>query len=164
MTYFRSSLPLLPLAKPLAIASLTAIGLALGIVPDLTFRVSGSGFNSTAYAQNITRTELENYARSVLAIENIRQSAYNDIKQIVGSNDTPAISCNKQDSLNKLPDNIQGIAVNYCNQSKKIVESNGLTIARFNAITVKIQEDADLKGQIQAELIRLQKPAPSPTP
>jgi len=50
------------------------------------------------------------------------------------------------------------IAVEYCNKSKKIVESNGLTIDKFNAITMTVQSDPNLEKRVQAELLELQKP------
>ncbi len=49
------------------------------------------------------------------------------------------------------------MAVNYCNRSQQIVQSNGLSIDQFNNITLQLQNNEDLKRQIYNTLIRLQK-------
>ena len=106
---------------------------------------------------SFTDADLKNYAKTVLAIEPIRQSAYNEIQQMSKNGETPSIACHQPNSLGALPKDIQNVAVNYCTQSKKIGESNGLTISRFNAMTVNAQFDPELQKQIQNELIRLQQ-------
>jgi len=89
-----------------------------------------------------------------MAMELGRQNAYNEIKKLVGT--PPNIECSKPDSLNALPANAKAIAVNYCNQSRKIVESNGLTIETFNQITVNMQKDPALQAQIQKIMLDIQ--------
>lgn len=112
---------------------------------------------NAAFAQEaISTADVQNYARSVLRIEPIRQSAYDEIKRITGA-DVPSIACHRPNSLDNLSRNIREIAVNYCNQSIQIVESNSLTIGRFNAITAALQSDPDLAARIQQALIRLQE-------
>jgi hypothetical protein len=83
-----------------------------------------------------------------------RQAAYNEIKRIVGS--PPNIACSQPNSLRSLPGNAQAIAINYCKQSQKIVESNGLSIGLFNQITVEAQKNSEVATQIKNEMIRLQ--------
>jgi Domain of unknown function (DUF4168) len=135
------------------------VSLGLGLVPSIQPSVQAVGqplmvsFGSAAYAQSISDQEVANYARSVLAIEPLRQSAYDQIKGISGS--VPRIECHRPSSLNDLPDNVRQIAVNYCNQAISIVESNSLTISRFNAIRVAQDSDSSLLNRIQQSIMEL---------
>jgi negative regulator of sigma E activity len=135
------------------------VSLGLGLVPSIQPNVPAAGqpltvsFGSAAYAQSISDQEVANYARSVLAIEPLRQSAYDQIKGISGS--VPRIECHRPSSLNDLPDNVRQIAVNYCNQAISIVESNSLTISRFNAIRVAQDSDSSLLNRIQQSIMEL---------
>ncbi|MCU0543381.1 MAG: DUF4168 domain-containing protein [Oscillatoriaceae cyanobacterium Prado104] len=65
--------------------------------------------------------------------------------------------CNETREINRLSGNVRGIAVNYCQQAKKIIESNGLTVARFNQLTLLQQANPAVKQRIQAELLRQQQ-------
>lgn len=149
-----------PLAASLVVGVFTTMGLS-GLAPDLSGRSGVFVFISAAYAQAVSATEVTNYAQAVLAMEPVRQESYDEITKIIGSSDVPSIVCHKPESLNALPSNAQNIAVNYCNRSKAIVESNGLTISRFNAITVNMQNDPDLKTRIHNELVRIQNSSAS---
>jgi Domain of unknown function (DUF4168) len=115
-----------------------------------------------AQAPAINDAEMMNYARSLLRIEPGRQQALQDIKKIIGDGDVPPIICNDSNSITKLPEKARGIAVNYCQRSQKIVEENQLSIDRFNGITMQLQNNEDLKGQIYNRLLRLQKSPNSP--
>lgn len=147
-------------SQSFVIGCLAAAGLASGWVPSLSERSPAQMFSTAAVAQAApSAAELKSYAQAVLAVEEVRQASYRDIKKIVGSNGIPAIACHKPQSLKGLPQGVRVIAVEYCNKSKKIVESNGLTIDKFNAITVNVQSDPNLEKRVQAELLELQKPA-----
>lgn len=139
------------------VTALATAGILSGLVPALHPQQPRLVWASAAFAQSISNEEVQNYARSLLTIEPIRQSAYNEIKRILGSDDVPPIACHRPNSLNNLSENIRGIAVNYCNRAIEIVEQNDLTIGRFNAITVDLQGDPDLADRIQQEMIRLQQ-------
>ena len=145
------------LSQSLIVGAFATVGVISGVAPDISAR-SGVIFSSAAYAQAISNTEVTNYARSVLVMEPVRQTAFTEIKKMI-SGDIPPIVCHKPGSLNALPGNARKIAVNYCRRSQEIVESNGLTINRFNAITVNLQNNPDLKRRIHNELIRIQDPA-----
>jgi len=145
------------LSQSLIVGAFATVGVISGVAPDISAR-SGVVFSSAAYAQAISNTEVTNYARSVLVMEPVRQTAFTEIKKMI-SGDIPPIVCHKPGSLNALPGNARKIAVNYCRRSQEIVESNGLTINRFNAITVNLQNNPDLKRRIHNELIRIQNPA-----
>jgi Domain of unknown function (DUF4168) len=149
-------------SKSLLASVVVSAGLLAGLAPDQHSPLPRLVVGSAAYAQDtVTNEEVQNYARSVLAIEPIRQAAYDQIKQITGA-DVPAIACHQPSSLNNLSSNIREIAVNYCNQSIQIVESNSLTISRFNTITTTLQANPDLASRIQAALIRLQQQPATP--
>lgn len=112
---------------------------------------------ATSTPSSFSNEELRNYAKVILAIEPIRQSAYREIQRTTNAGKVPPVTCNQPDSLASLPKDIQSIAANYCNQAKKIGESNGLTMARFNAITTNAQSDLDLQRRIQNEFTTLQR-------
>ncbi|MEA5579342.1 DUF4168 domain-containing protein [Anabaena sp. UHCC 0451] len=116
------------------------------------------GLNAKADAQTLTVNNIEvtNYAQSVLAMEPKRQQAFEEIKKLIGREEIPKIVCNDPSSMNSLPNQAKDIAVNYCNDSQKIVAAHSLTIERFNQITVEIQNNTALKNQIYNTLLRLQ--------
>jgi hypothetical protein len=107
--------------------------------------------------ESISAEEVENYAKTVLAIEPSRQSAYTEIQQLINDEQFPDVTCTQSDTIATLPSNIRDIAVNYCNQSKQISESQGLTLSQFNTITASAQADPELQKRIQNELVRLQQ-------
>lgn len=143
------------LLRSLVVGAFATVGLS-GLALDLSGRSSTLVFSSAAYAQDFSNAEVTKYAQAVLVIERVRQTAFNQIKNVIGSGDVPPIVCHKPQSLDALPDNARNIAVTYCSRSKEIVESNGLTIGRFNTITTNLQSDSNLKKRIQDELIRIQ--------
>ncbi|NJR40785.1 MAG: DUF4168 domain-containing protein [Leptolyngbyaceae cyanobacterium CSU_1_4] len=139
------------LTRSLMVGVGAAASLCLGLVPS--FQSSRVSFSSAAYAQAISNSDVQSYARSVLAIEPLRQSAYEEIKGISGS--VPRIECHRPSSLNDLPGNVRQIAVSYCNQAISIVEGNGLTITRFNEIRVAQDADSSLLNRIQQAIMEL---------
>ena len=143
------------LSQPLILATIATASLIFG-----TF-----GFNSQGIAQtlNINNTEVTNYAKAVLGMEPVRQQAFEEIKKLIGSKDVPQVICNDPTSINALPGKAKDIAGNYCNHSQKIVEDSGLTVERFNKITVEIQNNNNLKKQLYNTLLYLQKASPSKT-
>jgi Domain of unknown function (DUF4168) len=143
------------LGRSLLVGMGAAASLCLGLVPSFqgSAEMPSVSFGSAAYAQSISDTDVQQYARSVLAIEPLRQSAYEKIKSISGS--VPPIECHRPSSLNDLPDNVRQIAANYCNQAIAIVEGNSLTISRFNAIRVAQDSDSALLNRIQQAIVNL---------
>ena len=143
------------LSQPLILATIATASLIFA-----TF-----GFNSQGIAQtlNINNTEVTNYAKAVLGMEPVRQQACEEIKKLIGSKDVPQVICNDPTSINALPGKAKDIAGNYCNHSQKIVEDSGLTVERFNKITVEIQNNNNLKKQLYNTLLYLQKASPSKT-
>jgi hypothetical protein len=135
-------------------------------ITALALILSGCASNSTPEAsptisplppETITEEEIKNYAKAIMAIETRRQTAFSEIQQQMNQEPIPNIICTQPESLKELPADVQGIAVNYCNKAKEIGVSQGFNMAQFNAITYTAQLDPDLQGQIQNELIRLQR-------
>lgn len=138
------------------INSLAIIGILCGIVPEYAWNSSGLVFSFFAYTQDFSQTQINQYAKVVLEIETERKTAYQQIQKILGQT-PPQISCNQKDSLKKLPNDAQKIAVNFCNKSKKIAQDSGLKSSEFNAITDGLKKDSDLKNRIQKAIIQLRK-------
>ncbi|MCU0518334.1 MAG: DUF4168 domain-containing protein [Oscillatoria sp. Prado101] len=145
------------LSQSLIVGVLSVVGVLSGVVPGLSGRLPVLVIGDTARAQTISDGEVVNYARAVLAIEPKRQAAYQEIQKKTGSGSVPPIVCSDSTSINKLPGNVRNIALKFCNESKAIVENNGLNIARFNEITALQQNDSALQKRIQDEILRQQK-------
>lgn len=145
------------LSKSLLLGTLSIVGLLSGLTPGLSGTSHTLVFSASASAQPaVSDEEVQNYARSVLAIEQIRQSAYSEIKKIIGN--VPEIVCNNPASIRALPNGVQGIARAYCQQSSAIVGNYfPRGNARFNEITSLMQSNPGLRQRIQSELVRQQK-------
>ena len=124
--------------KGLAVTTLSFSSWMMGLAPGMdiaTMTVTFQG-NTIALAQSnsqFTPTEITNYARAAIALEARRYQVVNEIKKIAG--EVPRIVCDQPSSIKALPGNIPQIAVNYCDQARKIIERRNLTVARFNQIT-----------------------------
>lgn len=148
--------------QALIVGAFATVGLLSGIAPDL---LSGHSptlvFSSAAYAQDVSDAEVKSYAQAVLKAEPVRQAALDKIKKMLGTENTDSIGCHNPESLDTLPDKAQNVAVDFCNEYKNLVESHGLTITRFNEITVNLQNDPNLEKRIQSELLHIQNAAGS---
>ncbi|MEA5514344.1 DUF4168 domain-containing protein [Nodularia sp. UHCC 0506] len=145
---------------PTSLRYLFPQSLFFGILTTASLVTTSTTFISPADAQTpaVNNTDdITNYAQAVLAMETPRQQAFDEIKKLIGGGEIPKIICNDPKSMNSLPRQAQDIAVTYCNRSQKIVEDNGLSIERFNKITVELQNNNNLKRQVYNTLIRLQK-------
>lgn len=140
------------------IVSCSVVGLGIGVVPQLDLASkTGLSFETHALAEALSPEEISNYAKAVLAIERVRQPALSQIRQLINSSNMPGVACNQSDSVSRLPNNARQIFVGYCQQSKNIVESNGLSPGRFNEITVLLRSNPNLQQKVRTELMRLQK-------
>ena len=140
------------LSGALAIAACLTGRVPLLLAPDREMTWSG-----TAQAQSITEQELRRYGQALLIIEPMRQTAYDEIKRILGTGDVPAIACHLPDSLDNLSPEIRQIAINYCDESIAVVERFDLTISQFNRITVQVQRNDNLANRLQEILVQLQQ-------
>jgi hypothetical protein len=157
-------------AKPhrrLALATLVCLALLGGSTGIKLPSLEGTVTLGAAWAQDsgITAEEATNYAASVLQMDSPRNEAFSQIKTLLTgtSYDVASIdmSCTGTDSLNQLPRNLRNsvrtVVVNYCNQASTIVQANGLTVRRFNAITAAHPQDPALAEQIRAAMVQLQQ-------
>lgn len=144
------------LRRSFIVTFLAVIATLGGVVPEFSWTTAVVSFQSSAYTQDFTADQIKRYATAVLSIETQRKQAYQAISQILGKS-PPVITCNHRESFNNLPANAQRIAVDYCNNSKKIVQDSGLNATEFNAITNRIRRDDNLRRQVQNEMIRLQR-------
>jgi flagellar biosynthesis component FlhA len=144
------------MTQPLIAALLATMGILCGVVPQLSWNISSWTFSGTAYTQEFNDNQVANYAKAVLLIETQRQQSYQQIQQIIG-HQPPEIVCNRTETLRTLPTDAQKVAVQFCNNSKKIAENSGLTTPQFNAITERAQQDPQFKRHIQDAMIRLRR-------
>ncbi|MDZ8189753.1 MAG: DUF4168 domain-containing protein [Nostoc sp. ChiSLP02] len=130
-----------------------------GVIATVGLISNSFSSSSKAYAQTppVNNTEIKNYAQAVLTMEPARQNAFEEIKKLIGNGEIPKIVCNDSNSINGLPRKAQDIAVNYCTRSQKIVEENGLSIDRFNKITIELQNNNNLKQEVYNTLLILQQ-------
>jgi hypothetical protein len=135
---------------------LAAMSVLCGVIPEFSWQSCKIVVSSFARSQEFNNEQITKYAKANLEIELRRQEAYQQIQEIIGQA-PPEIICNQTDTFRNLPREAQVIAVDHCVNSKKIVEQSGLTVAEFNAITLKVQSDRELERQIQNEMIRIQK-------
>ncbi|MEM1170412.1 MAG: DUF4168 domain-containing protein [Cyanobacteria bacterium P01_H01_bin.35] len=132
----------------------------IGSLATVGFFASSIVSSAKVDAQNasVDGNEIVKYARALLIIEQSRLQAFDEIKKISGGNQVPAIVCNKPKTIAALPKKkARDIAKNYCQRSQTIVKDSGLSIQRFNNITLRLKNDDSLKKQIHNTLIRLQK-------
>ena len=145
----------------LMVRVLSTLGWLVGLTMFLTGCSSKGASTSPTPVPTMTSVstdQIKNYAKAVLAIEPKRQEAYKEIRKSFKDNEkVPEIVCTKADTIASLAKDVQDIAVNYCNQSKKIGESHSLTMQQFNAITSTAQTDQNLQRRINNELVRLKK-------
>ena len=139
------------LTRSLMASLLALIGILHGcnIVPTFSRQDPSS-------TSEITDTDIVNYARTVLTIESQRQIAYQQIEDIIDDL-PPEIACDSPKSFRKLPNEVQKIAVDFCNSSKTIAKERGLTASKFNVMTQKAQGDKTLKQQIQNAMVKIQQ-------
>lgn len=145
----------------------TAILYRFGLLAGLAAILAGCSSGGVSEAESIptisgesvTAEEVEKYATAILAIEQERQKAYDDIQQITNNQQVPDVTCTQRNEVNGLGNDIKKIAVNFCNKAKEIGEGQGLTMEKFNAVTATAQSDSELQKRIQNELVRLQSPS-----
>lgn len=136
------------------ISLMATAGLFSGMAPG--WQSGQLTLSSTAMAQSqkpVTAEHVANFVRAAMAMEPKRKQAVGEIQSAMGS--VPAIRCDNRDSLNDLAPAVRSVAVNYCNESKRIVESSGLSVERFNEILMAQKSDQALRDRIQSEICRV---------
>jgi hypothetical protein len=138
------------LCQSLLVGALAAIGLLSGLTPGLSKDSHTLVFSSSAYAQDVSDEELRRYVRASMKIERLRLSVYDEIKKINRGTVPEISSCSSQG----LPDNIAPIWQRFCAQSEQVIQGEGFTNNRYNAITRKRQEDPNFEVRVRAEVQR----------
>lgn len=126
------------------------MGLLSGWVPGLSQDLSTVVFDTATYAQSAE--QVQRYARAVLMMEPVRQTAYQEVQRIMKGS-VPGDVC-RQGSV---PRSVKDICSRFYTRSAQIILSNRLSIADFNSITRRLQGDAGLRNRIQQEMVRQQK-------
>lgn len=133
---------------------LAGAGLLSGTAPG--WQAGQWDLSSQAMAQSkkpVTAEHVANFVRAAMAMEPKRKQAVQEIQAAMGT--VPAIRCDNRDSFNELDPAVRGVAINYCNESKRIVESSGLSVERFNEILMAQKSDQALRDRIQGEICRV---------
>ncbi|MBE9111605.1 DUF4168 domain-containing protein [Nodosilinea sp. LEGE 07298] len=147
-------------------AAVASLSLLVGAGTQLP-TAAGTVTLGTAWAQDssVSQEEVISYATSILEMDAPRNEALSQIRTLLtGTGQDLAsidMSCTGTANLNQLPRNLRNsvrtVVVNYCNQASDIVEANGLTVRRFNAITAAHPQDPALTDQIRSAMIELQQ-------
>jgi hypothetical protein len=157
----------LPWRGTLRLLAMGVISGWLGVVGLPTTSSSGLPLTTlAAIAQNtISNEEITQYARAVLEIDQYRNDAYTEIKDLLLAVDMTVsdinFTCSGSQDLSRVPRSVRRTVretlADYCNQSQDAVEGNGLSPKRFNEITAAHEADQNVFERIQQELIRLQR-------
>lgn len=107
-----------------------------------------------ATAQTFSEAQVTAYAEAVMEIENHRQQALTQIRQIMGQ-EPPEILCNQPSTYQDLPSEAHKIVTAYCENAEDVVSNTSITVGEFNQITRQIKTDPDLKERVQAVMRNL---------
>jgi hypothetical protein len=134
--------------------AIATVGLLSGVAPG--WQGGQLALSSSAMAQSkkpVTAEHVANFVRAAMSMEPKRKQAVQEIQAAMGS--VPAIRCDNRNSFNELDPAVRSVAINYCNESKRIVEASGLSVERFNEILVEQKSNSELRDRIQSEICRV---------
>lgn len=137
-------------SRTVLVGMLSAGAVLSGWVPGLSKDLSTVVVGTAAYAQSVSNDQVVKYARAVLRMEPVRQSSFREFQRLTGGNVPP--DCRRSG----LPNNVEYVCKRFFTRSAEILQDSGLSIGEFNAITERLQNDAELKQRIQRELMRQQ--------
>lgn len=146
----------------LVVSALSTVAVLGRLAPSFAGQTPTLTVIAPSYAQAFSDQEITKYAKAVLEIEPVRKGALDRFKKFVESTNSVQLSeiaCHKVagEGLPWLTKEPRQIVVDYCEQSKEIVENNGMSIRRFNEITVNSRSNSELMRRIRNELLRLKK-------
>ncbi len=151
---FRSHYSLNTVISRFFIANTLALfGIFGGLVPEFRWQPATVVLRQVAHSQEFSADKINRYAKAVLQIETERKKAFQTIQDMIGRV-PPKLICTNKNSIRKLPRKAQKVAVDFCNNSKKIAKDSGLSAQEFNQITEKARQDAAFKRQVQRAIIR----------
>lgn len=108
-------------------------------------------------AKTITDKEIANYAKAVMAIEQLRQTTNQEMLKISEGKPFNNVTCTEPETMTSLPPKMQEVAVGFCTKVREIGEENGLIVPRFNAITSNARNNPEIQKKINEQLLILQK-------
>lgn len=144
---------------------LALIGLTAGLIPEISLRSPEDvnqisrltiSWSTSAYGQQYSPEEMENYAKAGYEVELLRREVYQEIKNLMGAS-LPNIVCDQQSTIDSLKPEVQEIANRYCSQSQQIVQQNNLSVNRFNELKTYYENHDTFYHQVQEVLLKLQK-------
>lgn len=142
------------LLRSLVIFGFSTLGLLSGIAPDVSGRFGSIVFNSAAYAQEFSDSDIAKFARAAFPIEIERRKTEQKIRAMTGGN-VPEISCDRQGDISNLSGDVRSAVVDFCKFSADKIRENGLEVGQFNAIKIKYNSDPAVKKRVNGELRRL---------
>ncbi|MGB7439910.1 MAG: DUF4168 domain-containing protein [Coleofasciculaceae cyanobacterium] len=144
-------------SQSLVVGVFAVIGLLSGVIPNFSENSNTLVFSTAAYAQQtVTDKEVTDFANAIMEIEELRQDAFGEIKNMFGGN-VPEIVCNDNQSINNLPTQVRNAVQDFCNESSAVVEDHfpqGKN-SRFNQIANLMQNNPSLRQRIQNEMRRI---------
>ncbi len=146
------------LSKSLIVGALSTVGWLLGLVPGLDVSPSPSfatiEFETSAYAQQYDRQQVNAFAQSILEIELAREAT-------LRQNPGPAqdfecdIASGRVININNFSNEIRQPIQSLCNQSKSILQQNRLSAAQFREMKNRYDRNPQQYPQITAAFGRL---------
>jgi hypothetical protein len=137
------------LSRPLLLSAIVSfLSIGAGIVPDLTAQYPHQIFSSAAQADDLSDSDLRNYAAALMQIEPIRQSTLTQVSRANGGGRLPNLVCNQRETMEGLSSEAKSLFINYCNQCESIAASKGLSIDKFNQITQALRSNSQLKERV----------------
>ncbi len=134
---------------PLSIGVVACLCLLSGFTPSLLGQPSKLFFGTVVYAQEFKDQELRNYVKAAIDLDQLRLDTRQKIENINREDGVPPnIVCNEPDSLEGLTEHIRNLVLTFCNDSRTIIEREGLDVSRFNAIRKKYETDPEFKELI----------------
>jgi hypothetical protein len=108
-------------------------------------------------AKTITDPEIKNYAKAVVAIEQLRKTTNQEMTKVSEGKPFDEVFCTQPETITNLPTKMQEVAIVFCTKVRKLSEENGLTIPRFNAITINAQNNPEVQKRINDQFSTFQK-------
>lgn len=140
---------------------LASLGIMLGLTPEISIQSTETNslvtisLASSAYGQQFTPAETENYAKAGYEVELLRREVYQEIKNLI-KEPPPNILCDQQSTIDQLNSQIKNIANRYCTQSRQIVQRHNLSINRFNELKSYYDRQDAFYQKVQGVLLKLQ--------
>jgi Domain of unknown function (DUF4168) len=142
------------ISRLLVASVLSSLGFFFGVTPDISGHFGSMVFESAAYAQEFSDSDITKFARAALPIEIKRRDTEQKIKGMNGGS-VPEIGCDQTENLGNLSGDVRSAVVDFCQFSADKIRENGLEVGQFNAIKIRYNSDPAIKKRVNQELRRL---------